>query len=154
MLSTPIDTHRTCSTKDHHVAIEQGSVSWVTAHQGRPTPTTDMVSTRSMAILLVNTSLGDFQCSKWSQPFLTSKIKKRRAYEGRCYHICRLSSVLEDGVLIKASRWLNLGVAISTSSCEFFCDMTWLLQPSGLVVNDCKFMLHGVMPNRHSFNGY
>ena len=37
-------------------------------------------------------------------------------------------------------------MAISTSSFDLFCDKIWFLQPSVLVVKDCKPVLLGVFP--------
>ena len=50
------------------------------------------------------------------------------------------------GVSIRSYSWLSFVVAISTSSFDLFCDKIRFLQPSILVVKDCKPVLLGVFP--------
>ncbi|XBJ19953.1 hypothetical protein VPH35_010861 [Triticum aestivum] len=53
--------------------------------------------------------------------------------------------ILAVGVSFKEYFWLAFGVATSTSSSVLFCGLTRFLQPSDLVVVDCKLVLLGVM---------
>ena len=50
------------------------------------------------------------------------------------------------GVSVRRCSWLSFLVAISTSSFDLFGDTIRFLQPSILVVNDCKPVLLGVFP--------
>ena len=47
---------------------------------------------------------------------------------------------------IKRCSWLSFVVATSTSSFDFFCVKIRFLQPSVLMVKDCKPILLGVFP--------
>ena len=49
-------------------------------------------------------------------------------------------------VSIRRCSWLSFVVVISTSSFDLFCDKIWFLQPSILVVKDCKPALLGLFP--------
>ena len=53
--------------------------------------------------------------------------------------------ILAVGVSFKEYFWLAFGVATTTSSSVLFCGLTRFLQPSDLVVVDCKLVLLGVM---------
>ena len=48
------------------------------------------------------------------------------------------------GVSIRRCSWLSFVVATSTASLDLFCDKIRFLQPSVLVVKDCKPVLLGV----------
>ena len=48
------------------------------------------------------------------------------------------------GVSVRRCSWLSFVVAISTSSFDLFGDKIRFLQPSILVVKDCKSVLFGV----------
>ena len=50
------------------------------------------------------------------------------------------------GVSIRRCSWLSFVVETSTSSLDLFCDKIRFLQPSVLVVKDCKPVLLGVFP--------
>ena len=50
------------------------------------------------------------------------------------------------GVSVRRCSWLSCVVATSTSSLDIFCVKIWFLQPSVLVVKDCKPVLLGVFP--------
>ena len=50
------------------------------------------------------------------------------------------------GVSIRKFSWLSFVVETSTSSFDFFCVKIRFLQPSVLMVNDCKPVLLGVFP--------
>lgn len=54
--------------------------------------------------------------------------------------------ILTVGVSIKESRWLDLGAVTSTFSFDLFGGMVQFLQPSRLMMNNCKPVFHGVMP--------
>ena len=53
--------------------------------------------------------------------------------------------ILAVGVSFKEYFWLAFGVATTTSSSVLFCGLSRFLQPSDLVVVDCKLVLLGVM---------
>ena len=55
------------------------------------------------------------------------------------------------GVSIRRCSWLSFVVATSTSSLDLFCDKIRFLQPSVLVVKDCKPVLLGVFPQPRFF---
>ena len=54
--------------------------------------------------------------------------------------------VFAVGVSIRRCSWLSFVVATSTSSFDIFCDKIRFLQPSVLMVKDCKPILLGVFP--------
>ena len=54
--------------------------------------------------------------------------------------------IFSVGVSVRRYSRLFFGVAISTSSCDLFGDKIRFLQPSILVVKDCKPVLLGVFP--------
>jgi hypothetical protein len=56
------------------------------------------------------------------------------------------------GVSVSRCSWLSFVVAITTSSFDLFGDKIWFLQPSVLVVKDCKPVLLGVFPQADVFS--
>ena len=57
------------------------------------------------------------------------------------------------GVSARRCSWLSFVVAISTSSFSLFGDKIRFLQPSVLVVKDCKHVLLRVFPQPMFFRG-
>ena len=55
------------------------------------------------------------------------------------------------GVSIRRCSWLSFVVATSTTSFDLFCYKIRFLQPSLLVVKDCKTVLFGVFPQSRLF---
>ena len=54
--------------------------------------------------------------------------------------------VFTVGVSIRRCSWLSFVVATSTSSFDIFCDKIRFLQPSVLMMKNCKHVLLGVFP--------
>lgn len=87
---------------------------------------------------------GKLLVASWCGDFgIFFRFVRQRAYEGRCCHIHWLSTDL-------GSWFVNQEKQLAGSSCGdfgiFFWFVVWFLQPYGLLVKNCKPVLHGVMP--------